>query len=77
MKSSGEHAQILVATNYFKKWVEAIPTKKATSKVVIDFLNNILSRFGVLEIIVCNNAMCFRSKEFMDFCNQHGIRVSY
>lgn len=46
-KSSGGHSWILVETNYFTKWVEAIPTKNATRKVVINFiLNNIITRFG-------------------------------
>ena len=30
-KSNGGHSWILVATDYFTKWVEAIPTKNATS----------------------------------------------
>ena len=33
-KSNGGHSWILVATDYFTKWVEAIPTRNATSKVV-------------------------------------------
>jgi hypothetical protein len=50
-----------VATDYFTKWVEAIPTKKATSKFVIDFLmNNVVTRFGCPKRIVSENAMCFR-----------------
>jgi hypothetical protein len=45
--SSAQHKWILTATDYFTKWVEAIPTKRATESVVIDFLeDNILSRFG-------------------------------
>jgi hypothetical protein len=39
--SSAQHKWILTATNYFTKWVEAIPTRNAT-----DSEENILSRFG-------------------------------
>ena len=46
-KSSGGHSWILVATDYFTNWVEAIFTTNSTSKVVINFiLNNIITRFG-------------------------------
>jgi hypothetical protein len=46
--SSAQHKWILTATDYFTKWVEAIPTRKATDSVVIDFLEeSILSRFGL------------------------------
>jgi hypothetical protein len=36
--SSAQHKWILIAKNYFTKWVEAIPTRRATDSVVIDFL---------------------------------------
>lgn len=46
-KSNGGHSWILVATIVFTKSVEAIPTKRETSKVVMDFiLNNIIIRIG-------------------------------
>ena len=46
-KSSNGYFWILFATNYFTKWVEEIPTRNETSKVVNNFLiNNIISRFG-------------------------------
>ena len=46
-KTSTGYSWILVATNYFTKWVEAVPTRNGTSKVVNNFLlTNIISRFG-------------------------------
>jgi hypothetical protein len=43
--------------NYFTGWVEAIPTKKATNKVVIEFLEDkIITRFGVPTKITTDNA---------------------
>lgn len=77
-KSSRGHKWFLVATNYFTKWIEAIPTKQATSKVVINFLiDNIVTKFGVPAKIVMDNAMCFRSEEFVELCANYGIIMSY
>eukprot|EP00253_Pinus_taeda_P020176 PITA_20176 len=36
--SSGQHRWILTATDYFTKWIEAIPTRQATDAVIISFL---------------------------------------
>ena len=45
--SSRQHKWILTATDYFTKWIEAIPTRRATETVIMDFLEeNILARFG-------------------------------
>ena len=64
-KSSVGHSWILVATNYFTKWVEAICTKRETCKVVMDFiLNNIVVRFGFPNKTITDNAMYFRSEEY-------------
>lgn len=55
-KSSGRHKWILVAIDYFTKWIEAILTKNDTSKVVTNFLmENILTRFGVPFRLVVDN----------------------
>ncbi|XP_057866250.1 uncharacterized protein LOC131073769 [Cryptomeria japonica] len=75
--SSEYHMYILTATNYFTKWVEAIPTKKATSTMVSQFLKeNIVSRFGVPRKIVTNNASCFLAYEIIEFF-YHGFTLSH
>ena len=40
--SSKGHKFILVATDYFTKWVEAIPLKMITSKNMVDFIKELL-----------------------------------
>ena len=61
--SSGQHKWILIATNFFTKWVEAIPTRRATEQVIINFLQeNILSRFGFPRKLITENAPAFKSK---------------
>lgn len=73
-KSSTSYSWILVSTDYFTKWVEAIPIRNSTSKVVNNFLqNNIITRFGCPYKIVTNNATCFRSEEFVKFYEKYGI----
>jgi hypothetical protein len=44
--SSGQHRWILTATDYFTKWIEAIPTRSASHRVIIGFLEDIIARFG-------------------------------
>lgn len=74
--SSTGHTHILVAIDYFTKWVEAIPVKKTTSEVVCVFLkDNILVRFGIPLKIVIDNASNFSSSELVLFSYDHGISL--
>ena len=46
--SSKGHKFILVATDYFTKWVEVVPYKKVTTRDVINFVKEqIIYRFGI------------------------------
>ena len=48
LASTKGHNFILVATNYFTKWVETIPLKKVEQKDVIQFIKkHIIHRFGI------------------------------
>ena len=76
-KSSSGFNWILVATNYFTKWVEAILTRRSTSIVFIDFLmNKILTSFGVPGNLIIENRMFFILDEFKNFCLEYGITIS-
>ena len=51
---------ILVATEYFTKWAEAIPLRKATGRAVANFIKeNIIVRFGVPHRIISDNGTPF------------------
>jgi hypothetical protein len=76
--SSSQHKWILTTTDYFTKWVEAIPTRKATDAVVISFLEeNILSRFGCPQKIVTDNAQAFKSMAMIIFCQKYNIVLGH
>eukprot|EP00253_Pinus_taeda_P007437 PITA_07437 len=69
---------ILTATDYFTKWIEAIPTRQATDVVIISFLeNNILSRFGCPNKLITDNTAAFKSKRMVEFCHKYHIILGH
>eukprot|EP00253_Pinus_taeda_P012365 PITA_12365 len=76
--SSGQHKWILTATDYFTKWIEAIPCRQANDSTIIQFLEgNILSRFGWLEEIITDNVTAFKSKKMINFCHKFHITLGH
>jgi hypothetical protein len=76
--SSNRYTWILTTTNYFTKWVEAIPTNWETEKVVIDFLEDkIITRFSVPAKITTDNAKAFNSTEISSSFFKYGIILSH
>ena len=70
------HKFILVATDYFTKWVEAIPLKTVTSKNMIDFVKeHTVYRFGIPQTITTDQGTMFTSEEFKDFIASMGIKL--
>ncbi|XP_051140140.1 uncharacterized protein LOC127257718 [Andrographis paniculata] len=66
--SSKQHSFILVATDYFTKWVEAVHLKNATQKEVIEFvLNHIIYRFGIPHTLTTDQGLMFTGEMFMSF----------
>ena len=65
---------ILVAIDYFTKWVEAASYKSITKKVVTDFVcNNLICKFGVPESIIIVNGANLNSHLMRDICEQFKI----
>lgn len=76
--SSGQHNLILTTTNYFTKWMEAIPSRQVNDTVIIGFLEtNMLSRFGCPQKIITNNVVAFKSKKMINFCNKYNITLGH
>jgi hypothetical protein len=73
--SSGQHRWILTATDYFTKWIEVAPTRSASHKVIISFLEDIIARFGCPSRIVTDNAASFKSEPLVKFCEQFEISL--
>ncbi|UYV79912.1 hypothetical protein LAZ67_18001028, partial [Cordylochernes scorpioides] len=60
--------------DYTSKWPEVFCTNKTTSKVIINFLEDVFSREGFPREIVTDNGTPFISEEFEDFLGSNGIK---
>jgi hypothetical protein len=74
--SSKGHQYILAITDYFTKWVEAIPMKSVTSKDVVNFIKkHVIHRFGIPQTITTDGGSVFISEEFRKFTADVGIKL--
>ena len=70
------HKWILVATNYFTKWIEVAALKDAIENYVVEFLDGIVTRFGAPSTIISDNAKSFVGMCICSWVIDHGIYLS-
>jgi hypothetical protein len=75
LKAPGGFSHLLVAIDKFSKWIEVRPLTSIRSKQAVAFFTNIIHRFGVPNSIITDNGTQFTGKNFLDFCEDHHIRV--
>eukprot|EP00253_Pinus_taeda_P011949 PITA_11949 len=72
------HKYILTATDYFTKWVEAIPLKTTNSEAIIEFIDKfIITKFGVPNALIFDNASYFSGNAMFDFAIKRGFKLKY
>uniref|UniRef100_A0A2N9I7D6 Integrase catalytic domain-containing protein n=1 Tax=Fagus sylvatica TaxID=28930 RepID=A0A2N9I7D6_FAGSY len=72
---SGGYIWILAATEYFTKWVEAIPLRKATGAAVANFIReHIITRFGIPHKIISDNGTPFVNKDVREVLGHYRIK---
>ena len=65
---------LLVATNYFRKWIEIEVFTSIKDKDVVQFVwKNIVCQFGIPQSIVTDNGSQFNSRVYRDFC--HDLKI--
>ena len=68
---------MLVTIDKFTKWIEARPISRIKSKKAVLFFLDIIDRFGVPNSIITDNGTQFTGKKFLQFCDEHHIRVDW
>jgi transposase InsO family protein len=76
-KAKGGFTHNFVAVDKFTKWIEVNPTASMTVAKVVEFIKEIMHRFGVPNSIITDNGTQFTVREFKDFCVDSGIKINY
>jgi transposase InsO family protein len=76
-KAPGGYTHLLVAIDKFSKWIEVRPLNNIRSEQAVAFFTNIIHRFGVPNSIITDNGTQFTGRKFLDFCEDHRIRVDW
>jgi IS30 family transposase len=76
LSSSKGHRFVLVASNYFTKWMKVVPLKNITHKEVIHFiLQHIIHRFGIPQTLTTDRGSSFMSHEVHEFVESLKIKL--
>jgi hypothetical protein len=74
----GNYTHVVVAVEYFSKWVEAKPLLSITSATIQKFFwQNIVCRFGVPYKVTVDNGKQFDSTDFKNFCTYLGTKLCF
>jgi hypothetical protein len=76
-KAPRGYTHLLVAIDKFSKWIEVRPLNSIRSEQAVAFFTNIIHRFEVPNSIITDNGTQFTGKKFLDFCEDHHIRVDW
>ncbi|XP_022867930.1 uncharacterized protein LOC111387586 [Olea europaea var. sylvestris] len=72
--AKGQRKFLLVAVDYFTKWVEAEPLATITTTKIQGFVwKNIICRFGIPRVIITDNGKQFDNHSFRAFCTSYHI----
>ncbi|XP_025678147.1 uncharacterized protein [Arachis hypogaea] len=67
---------LIVAIDYYTKWIKAEPLASITATQCRKFLwRQIITRFGIPEIVISDNGTQFADKKFREFLK--GLRISH
>ena len=69
-----EGMMFLVIIDAHSKWLDVYPTKVATTAVTLDKLRMSFASWGLPRVLCSDNAACFTSPVFEQFCVMNGIR---
>ncbi|KAL0437707.1 UNVERIFIED_CONTAM: hypothetical protein Sradi_0478600 [Sesamum radiatum] len=77
-EASSQRKFLLVAIDYFAKWVEAEPLARITEGEVMKLIwNNIVCHFGIPREIISNNGRQFQGRRIQEWCQELHIKQRF
>jgi transposase InsO family protein len=76
-KAKGEFTHIFIAVDKFIKWIKVKPATSIIAAKAMEFIKEIMYRFGVSNNIITDSDTQFTVREFKDFCVDSGIKINY
>jgi len=73
----GNFKFVFVLIDKFSKWIKYMPLVKATSKKAMEFLDQIIHRFGIPNSIITDLGTQFTGTTFWDFSDDRSIVIKY
>lgn len=74
-RSTKGHTSLLVVTDWFTKFVQVQPLRKATASAIVKFLeNDVFLMFGVPQIIMCDNGPQFIGGIFQKLIERYKVQ---
>jgi hypothetical protein len=73
----GGFNRVLVAINKFTKWIEVKPVTYPKADRVLDFLDELVHRYGLPHHIITNLGSNFNNHQFWEYCENNGIDIRY
>jgi IS30 family transposase len=76
-KAPGGFTHLPVSIDKFSKWIEVRLLNSIRFEQAVAFFTNIIHRFRVPNSIITDNGTQFTGRKFLDFCEDHHIRVDW
>ncbi len=77
LSRGGKNTYLLTVQDFFTRWLEAFPVRKATAEVVVDTLvKSVFCRYGIPERIHSDRGAQFTSKLLQDVAQTLGIQAT-
>ncbi|KAL1346027.1 hypothetical protein AAHE18_08G159100 [Arachis hypogaea] len=74
----GQVKYLIVAIDYYTKWIEAEPLASISSSNCRKFMwRQVITRFGIPEVVISDNGTQFTDKKFTEFLTGLGIKQRF
>lgn len=68
---------IFIILDHFSKYTILKPLKKLVTRPIVTYVRDVFNSYGVPEIVVTDNGTQFRSKEFVAFLEEFGVKHQF